>query len=220
MNNNINTVALKRLSNYKSVLFKLKALGFVKVFSDNLGDAIGVPASQVRSDFSHFGMTLGKKKGGYLVDELLEQIQQLLGKGEIQKVILIGCGKMGTALMNYGGFSIEGMKIIAGFDVNPAVIDPKARVPIYDLSEVKKVVREESVSIAIITVPEPIAPQVYHVLECAGIQGILNFAPIQLRSSDYCIVHNINIALEIENMFYLVKEKFPDGPDKNKKDCS
>ena len=203
--NNINMVALKRLSNYKNVLYKLKALGFVKVFSDNLGDAIGVSATQVRSDFSHFSITSGNKKGGYLVDDLLEKIKNLLGKGETQKVVVVGCGKMGSAILNYGGFSIEGMKVVAGFDSNPGIIDPAAKIPIHDLGDIKQIVAKEKIKVAIMTVPEAVAAQVYAALQEAGIKGILNFAPLQLRSSDDCIVHNINIALEIEDMFYLIK---------------
>ena len=203
--NNVNMDALKRLSNYKNVLFKLKSLSFVKVFSDNLGDAIGVSAAQVRKDFSNFGLTSGNKKGGYLVDELLEKLKDLLGKGEIQKVVIVGCGKMGKAIMNYGGFSVEGMKVIAGFDTNPGIVEPDSKIPIYDLSDLKEVVKKEKVSVAIMTVPETASAQVFDVLQSAGIKGVLNFAPVQLRSTDECVVHNINIALEIENMFYLVK---------------
>ena len=53
-----------RLSRYKNALYRLQALGFVKVFSDNLADSVGVTASQVRKDFSIFGIS-GNKKGGY-----------------------------------------------------------------------------------------------------------------------------------------------------------
>ncbi|MDD3087467.1 MAG: winged-helix domain-containing protein, partial [Candidatus Omnitrophica bacterium] len=41
-----------RLSRYKNALYRLQTLGFVKVFSDNLADAVGVTAAVVRKDFS------------------------------------------------------------------------------------------------------------------------------------------------------------------------
>ena len=56
---------ISRLSRYRKALFRLKELGFVKVFSDNLGEAVGVTASQVRKDFSLFGIS-GNKRGGCL----------------------------------------------------------------------------------------------------------------------------------------------------------
>ena len=202
---NINRVALKRLSNYKNVLYKLKALGFVKVFSDNLGDAIGVSAAQVRSDLAKFGITSGNKKGGYAIDELLDSVKETLGKDEMQKAIVIGCGKMGNAIMNYTGFPVDGMRIIAGFDTNPALAEAHARIPIYCLDEMERVVKEERVTVAIMTVPESAAAQVYDLVQRAGVKGVLNFAPLQLRSTENCLVNNINIALELESMFYMVK---------------
>jgi redox-sensing transcriptional repressor len=201
----INRTSLKRLSNYKNVLYKLKALGFVKVFSDNLGDAIGVSAAQVRSDLSKFGITSGNKKGGYPIDELLTNVKEILGKGEIQKSIVVGCGKMGSAIMNYTGFPVDGMRIVAGFDTNPVLAADSERIPIYCLDELNRIVNEEKITVAIMTVPESAAAQVYDLLQNAGIKGVLNFAPVQLRSSETCMVNNINIALELESMFYMVK---------------
>lgn len=201
----INRVSLKRLSNYKNVLYKLKALGFVKVFSDNLGDAIGVSAAQVRSDLSKFGITSGNKKGGYPIDELLTNVKEILGKGEIQKSIVVGCGKMGRAIMNYTGFPVDGMRVVAGFDTNPVLASEGNRIPIYCLDQLNRIVSEEKITVAIMTVPESAAAQVYDMLQRAGIKGVLNFAPVQLRSTETCIVNNINIALELESMFYMVK---------------
>ncbi|NOY75383.1 MAG: redox-sensing transcriptional repressor Rex [Kiritimatiellaeota bacterium] len=202
---NVNRTSLKRLSNYKNVLYKLKALGFVKVFSDNLGDAIGVSAAQVRSDLSKFGITSGNKKGGYSIDELLDNVKETLGKDEIQKVIVVGCGKMGNAIMNYSGFPVEGMRIVAGFDTNPTMVSSNERIPIYCLDEMERIVSEEKVRVAIMTVPESAAAQVFDLVQRAGIKGVLNFAPLQLRSTETCLVNNINIALELESMFYMVK---------------
>ena len=201
----INRTSLKRLTNYKNVLYKLKALGFVKVFSDNLGDAIGVSAAQVRSDLSKFGIASGNKKGGYPIDELLDNVKDILGKDEVQKSIVIGCGKMGRAIMNYTGFPVDGMRIVAGFDTNPVVASEGTRIPIYCLDELNKIVAVEKITVAIMTVPESAAAQVFDIVQTAGIKGVLNFAPIQLRSTETCMVNNINIALELESMFYMVK---------------
>jgi redox-sensing transcriptional repressor len=69
----------------------------------------------------------------------------------------------------------------------------------------ERIVKEEKVAVAIMTVPESAAAQVYDLVQRAGVKGVLNFAPLQLRSSETCLVNNINIALELESMFYMVK---------------
>ena len=65
-----NKSCIIRLSHYKNALYRLRSLGFVKVFSDNLADAVGVLPSQVRKDFSIFGIS-GNRRGGYQVDLLM-----------------------------------------------------------------------------------------------------------------------------------------------------
>ena len=74
-----NKKSILRLSKYKKALTRLHSMGFKKVFSDNLADAIGVTPSQVRKDFSIFDLS-GHKKGGYLIDDLIHKINKILGK--------------------------------------------------------------------------------------------------------------------------------------------
>jgi redox-sensing transcriptional repressor len=135
----------------------------------------------------------------------LESINQILGKNELQKVIVGGCARMGNAIMNYSGFSEEGIKVVAGFDASPAIIDPEARILVMDLSELQTFVIQEKVKVALLAVPASAAVPVFDKLLSATIEGVLNLTPIPLKSTDECIVHNINIVLELENLFYFIK---------------
>ncbi len=192
-----------RLSRYKNALYRLQALGFVKVFSDNLADAIGVTSSQVRKDFSLFGVG-GNKRGGYQIDVLLERLNTILGKDKVQKVIVAGAGHIGTALMRYKGFEKEGIKIIAGFDIDPARFNKDAPVPVLAMDELKDFVKKNEIRIGIIAVPDIAAQQVADIMFSAGVKGALNFAPIRLKSPEECVVNNINVELELENVIYFV----------------
>lgn len=200
---NQNKDVVKRLSNYRKILYRLKSLGFVKVFSDNLGDALGFSPTQVRKDFSSYSLT-GNKRGGYMIDYLLENINEILGKHKLQKVIVVGCGRMGSAIMNYSGFSEEGIKVVAGFDTAPAVLNPESRIPVLDLSELPDFLAKEKVKVALLAVPAAAAVPVFDKLLSAKIAGVLNLTPIPLKSTETCIVHNINIVLELENLFYFI----------------
>jgi redox-sensing transcriptional repressor len=195
---------VNRLARYKNALDKLRSLGLARVFSDNLADVLGVSAALVRKDFSLFGLS-GNKRGGYKVEDLTNQISHILGRDELEKVIIVGCGKIGTALMNYNGFSHQRVHIVAGFDVNPAKFDPHAHIPIHNLSQMPAVVQAEGVHFAILTVPEAVASGVVDILLSLDIRGILNFTPMPLKDTGDCVIHNINIALELENLFYLAR---------------
>jgi len=192
-----------RLSRYKNALYRLQALGFVKVFSDNLADAVGVTASQVRKDFSIFGIS-GNKKGGYQIDSLLEKLNSILGKDQLQKVIVVGGGHIGSALMRYRGFEKEGIKIVAGFDIDPAKINRSNSVPVLPLEEAKAFIKTNNIRIAILAVPDIAAQQAADIICAAGIKGILNFAPLRLKSAEGCIINNVNLEIELENLIYFV----------------
>ncbi len=199
-----NKKCIIRLLRYKNALHRLNSLGFVKVFSDNLADAVGVTAAQVRKDFSMFGIS-GNKRGGYHVDALIEKLNSTLGKNELQKVVIVGAGNIGSALMKYKGFEKEGIKISACFDIDPAKNNRKeGEIPILPLEEFKNFVKSHKIKIGIIAVPDIAAQQVLDIMLAAGIKGVLNFAPMRLRAVGDCVVNNVNLILELETLIYFI----------------
>ena len=197
------SVVIERLLKYRDIMQKMKAFGFVRVFSDNLADAVGVSSSLVRKDFSMFGLT-GNKRGGYQIERLLLRLNVILGKDRKQKIIIVGCGKMGCALMSYNGFPRVGIRVAAGFDSDPAILNNSAPIPILHISKMKDFISENNIQVAVLTVPEPSAQSIIDSLKKTCIKGVVNFAPVPLRSSDTFIVQNINVEQEIENIFYQI----------------
>ena len=211
----MNSDMLIRITRYYRALNRLRAIGLEKVFAHNLSDAAGVSAAVVRKDFSILARH-GQKRGGYEITELIDKLSALLGKGEPQNVIVVGCGRIGKALMHYSGFEPDGIRVVAGFDTDPIVYsDASHPVPVYPLSRIEEVIEALDVRVAIITVPEASAADTAEKLMEAGIRGILNFSPITLKprpvaeGENPCVIHNINIALELEQIFYQLQ--FPDA---------
>ena len=77
----MNKELILRLSKYKRLLYKLKALGLERVFSNNLGDAIAVAPSLVRKDFSVLNLP-GNKRGGYDIDMLIRKTRRCTRPGQ------------------------------------------------------------------------------------------------------------------------------------------
>lgn len=192
-----------RLSRYKNALYRLRDLGFVKVFSDNLADAIGVTASQVRKDFSIFGIT-GNRKGGYDVSSLIDKLGGILGKGRVEKVIIVGAGHLASALMHYKGFDKEGIKIEAAFDIDPEKFDKSASIPVLPFDELPGFVASHNIKVGVLAVPDVAAQRTADAMFAAGIKGIMNFAPTRLKSPDGCTINNVNLEIELENLIYFV----------------
>jgi redox-sensing transcriptional repressor len=113
--------------------------------------------------------------------------------------------------MHYTGFEPDGIRVVAGFDSDPAIYnDTSHPVPIYPINRLEEVTRNLDVSVGIITVPEQAASDSYERLLRAKVLGILNFTPITLKpvlqeDGTLPVVHNINIALELEQIFYELK---------------
>jgi len=208
----MNKSLVLRLVRYLRVLKKLKSLGIVNVFSNNLGDAVGVTPAVVRKDFSLINIQ-GNKRGGYNIDTLMTELREILGKQERQDVVIVGCGRIGTALMNYKEFDKEGIRVLAAFDNDPAKIDREAQVPILPMEDLNYFVKANDVEVAIISVPESSANRVFDDMIHSGIRGFLNFTSVELKCQGKCdrqtcphncTVHNVNIGLELENLFYLI----------------
>ena len=129
-----------------------------------------------------------------------------MGTHILQRIIIVGCGKIGTALMNYRGFPNENIEVVAGFDNNPSRVNPAATpIPILPVSQMAAFVKEQRIQVAVLAVPENAAAGILDQLAAAGVQGVLNFSPVQLKAGSSLFVQNINIAFEIENLFYYVR---------------
>ncbi|MFH1714938.1 MAG: redox-sensing transcriptional repressor Rex [Elusimicrobiota bacterium] len=194
---------ISRLLKYRNILIKLKNIGMVKVFSENLSDASGFAGSQIRKDLSTIGIE-GKKKGGYNLQEIMPKLDNFLGKNEEQKIIIVGCGRIGRAIIEYENFHNNNMKIVAGFDTDEEKQSTVSNPPIYPLSELPAIVKNHQVKLGIITVPESCATEVYEQMIKSGIKGILNFARVHLHESENVFVNTMNIEFEIENLSYFV----------------
>lgn len=217
----INRGIVLRLAKYLRVLQKLKSLGFVKVFSNNLGDAVGVTPAVVRKDFSQINIP-GNKRGGYNVDTLIDHIVDVLGKDERQDIVIVGYGNIGHALVNYRNFHNEGINVVACFDVKPEVVDREADPPILPMEELSAFVSKHCVQVAALAVPDSAATDVFDTLIESGIRGVLNFTTVELKCAGKCdmyncpikcVVQNVNIGLEIENIFYLVNMRQAENVD-------
>lgn len=216
----MNRDIILRLSKYKRILQKLKALGMERVFSNNLGEALGITSALVRKDFSLLNIA-GNKKGGYSIDELITEIDSFLGKEQLLEIIVVGCGKIGSAIMRYNGLAKDGISIVAGFDIHPAkaIAAYSGETPIFPISDLEKIVKERGIKVGIISVPEAAAAEVFEKMLATGISGFLNFSPVELKCNrcknnaesckkqNCCTINNINIAAEIENIFYYVNNK-------------
>jgi len=195
-----------RLSIYLRCLARLGENGLDTVSSEALAKAAGVKPTQLRKDLACFG-TFGTRGLGYDVTLLSRRISDELGTSRLQPVILVGVGNLGRALISYRGFEKEGFEIVAAFDANPkrARTQPIA-LPVLGMDELPKFATEHGIKMAILCVPAIAAQEVANSLVKCGITGILNFSPIVLSVPEDVMANNVNLAIELENLSYFIRE--------------
>jgi redox-sensing transcriptional repressor len=198
--------AIYRLSVYFRSLQRLKENGIPTVSSEALAVAAGVKPTQLRKDLAYFGQ-FGTRGLGYEVDQLLSLISDLLGTTRLQPVILVGVGNLGTALLSYTGFNAEGFDIVGAFDVT-VTKSRQARIPVrlYSMEALPEIIQRHDVQVALLTVPAHNAQEVANILIENGIKGILNFAPVVISCPDDVQVNNVNLAMELQNLSYFIKQ--------------
>lgn len=195
---------IKRLLQYKLCLLRFKELGVSTIYSHNLGDAAGVTAVQVRKDFSQYGIK-GRKRGGYVIDELLVEMNKIFGDAK-KNIVIVGMGNIGKALSQYNErFIKKNIHIVAGFDIDPSKQNKSFGVPIYPMEKLDEVIQNHKVTTAIIAVPFQIAQEVCNLLIAAGIKGILNFAPVILKVPEEIVIDNINLSNKLEGILYNIR---------------
>ena len=195
--------SLKRIFLYRSCLVRLKLMGVEKVYSYTLSGETGVTADQVRKDFSEYGIT-GNKRGGYDVTDLLDKMERIFHRNKDHNIVLVGMGNLGTSLSRYNKFVHRNMNIVATFDIDPFKQKIRSEIPVYSLSRLKEIIDRFKVKVAIIAVPEISAQEIADELIQSGIKGIVNFAPVLLKTPPDVIVNNVNLCDELESVIYYV----------------
>ena len=197
-------IIVARLPKYLRVLSLLREKGET-TNSKEIGELLGYSAAQIRKDFSQFG-EFGKQGTGYNIDFLMQQIRSILKIDKEWKILLAGCGNIGRAILNYPGFPENGFNIVAAVDSSPEVIGKQITetICVRDINDVKSIIRENDIRIAMLTVPASVAQSVAERLVECGIKGILTYAPAILNLPDDVWVEYEDPVISLQHITYYI----------------
>ena len=196
--------AVRRLSLYLRQLEAFKRKDRRTVSSKQLGESLGLTDAQVRKDFAYFGQ-FGHPGIGYRVDDLIGQVKKILGTDKVWKVLLVGAGNLGRALMAYRGFEQKGFKLVAVFDADASKVGKKhGAFTIQAISDLQATVEREGIKLAMIAVPADNAQDVADALVAAGVRGLLNFAPVSISVPPEVALNAVDLAVQLEQLSFQV----------------
>ncbi|HIF21959.1 MAG TPA: redox-sensing transcriptional repressor Rex [Gemmatimonadetes bacterium] len=202
MSRRISDSTVRRLSHYLRALEGFEEEGGATVSSEELASRGHTTAAQVRKDLSHFG-SFGKRGLGYRIDELLERLRAILGVDRVWRVVLVGAGRIGSALFEYPDFRSRGYNCVAILDSDPEKIGVRwGTTEIRPPEDLETVVTELEIDLVILAVPAAVAQEVADRAVRAGIKGILNFAPVQIKVPSSVPVEDVNLVMELEALSF------------------
>lgn len=193
---------VERLAAYLGALNALEERGVETVSSGELATAAGVNPAQLRKDLSHLG-SYGIRGVGYDVQSLRFHIDQNIGSAGDWHVIIVGVGNLGRSLVNHSGFLSRGFRVVALFDVDPALIGRSVEGhPIHSMADLATVLTEPAATIGVIATPAQAAQGVADRLVAAGVGCLLNFAPTGLELPKEITVRRVDLGSELQILAY------------------
>ncbi len=199
-------VVIDRLPLYARALASLESRGREVVSSQELGQLLNVTPAQIRKDLSYFGR-FGKQGRGYNVQKLLDELRRILGLNRQWRMALVGAGRLGRAIMGYGGFTPQGFRIVEAFDSDPDMVGTEVSgLVIKDTADLELVLGENRVDVGIVAVPGETAQGVIDALVRCGVRAILNYAPIAAHVPRGVHIKRIDPVLALQGMTYYLKQ--------------
>lgn len=205
---NVSDAVIRRLPRYYRYLDDLHLKGSVRISSSTLGEKMGITASQIRQDLSCFG-EFGQQGYGYNVSELRREIGSILGVDHDHEIIIVGVGNLGRALMQNFHFKESGFRLLAAFDIAPALIGTEiAGTPVLDMAELERFVPVRRPDVAVLTVPQSAAQSMADRLIELGIRGFWNFTNVELSSDlDGICFEDVHFADSLLTLSYRITER-------------
>jgi redox-sensing transcriptional repressor len=195
-------IVIGRLPVYLRALQHMKQEGRQVTSSQELGERLGISAAQIRKDLSQFG-EFGKQGTGYNIEFLAKQLQEILKVDRVWDVAIVGAGDIGSALASYNGFQERGFRVVMIFDSDPAKAGTQVENFIVEAADnLGEKIRENDIKIVMIAVPAAEAQKVADQLVQAGVQAILNYAPVNLTVPQDVHVQYIDPATHLQRMTY------------------
>lgn len=198
---------IERLSQYRRVLLGCLQQGKYNIYSHELANMLHLNPVQVRRDIMLIGHN-GTLRKGYDVKKLSDMIGDIIDCKESQKVAIIGVGNLGRAIMAYLQGKRTKLVIAAAFDNDPSKVNRViSGIRCYHINQIEEIIRQENISIGVITVPPEKATETAEKLVMAGIKGILNYTPVALNVEPHAYLEEYDMITSIEKVAFYVKNR-------------
>lgn len=185
---------LKRLPLYLRLLRQMKTQGEKYASGAVVARELGIDPIVVRKDLAITG-AIGRPRLGFPLEEIITAIEEFLGWSNTSDALLVGVGNLGRALLGYQGFEQHGMRIVAAFDNDPAIVGTQVHGrPVLHVDKMASLAQRMHVRIGVLTVTASVAQTVTDQMIAGGIRAIWNFTPATLAVPEHVILQREELA--------------------------
>ena len=192
----------KRLAQIEELL---KGWQAEKITSADISSATGWKDSLIRHDLWLLRQTIQTDffhgvSNGYRSDNLLQAIRLALGNADATlNVCIVGLGRLGAALLDETLFEGSNYVIKAGFDSNVNRVEIlRSTFPLYPAGDMNWIIRQEKITLAVLTLADKDAQTMCDRLVKAGITGIVNMTRTVLRVPDRIKIENVSVVTALK----------------------
>ena len=181
----------------KRMLLLLNLLGVWpkdKITSVDISEQTGWKDSLIRHDLWLLGYNKGVSNGYQTVD-LRDAINQALGlEAETKNCCIVGLGRLGAALLDEKLTQGSSFVIKAGFDSSLNRVEIlRSSFPLYPANQMNWIIKQEGITLAVLTVEDKEAQTMTDRLVAAGVLGIVNMTRAVLKVPTDVKVENLSI---------------------------
>lgn len=196
----ISKATMSRFPIYLKALRSMQHEGKDNFLSSELSELTGILDTTIRRDFSYLTdrESLGKRGIGYDTKDIINVLNNMLGLGLDEPIILIGVGNLGSAILKYNRWQYTVGKIVCGYDQDHNKVGEQFGVKLYHIDDLEETF-PEGCKIAILAISNQIQETVDRLMKL-GIKGIVDFTHDHFTVNDDVVVQNVDVVVAIQEL--------------------
>ena len=196
----ISKATMSRFPRYLKALRNMQHEGKEHFLSSELSEATGILDTTIRRDFGFLTdkESLGKRGIGYDTKEILNILNNVLGLGLDESIILIGVGNLGSAILKYNRWQYTVGKIVCCYDQDQNKVGERFGVKLNHIDDLEKTF-PEGCKIAILAISDQVQETVDRLM-ALGVKGIVDFTHSHFTVHDDVVVQTVDVVVAIQEL--------------------
>ena len=195
----ISKATMSRFPRYLKALRNMQHEGKEHFLSSELSEATGILDTTMRRDFCFLTdkESLGKRGIGYDTKEIINILNNVLGLGLDESIILIGVGNLGSAILKYNRWQYTVGKIVCCYDQDQNKVGERFGVKLNHIDDLEKTF-PEGCKIAILAISDQVQETVDRLM--ALVKGIVDFTHSHFTVHDDVVVQTVDVVVAIQEL--------------------